>query len=49
MISILRELCIATPEGVFIETADNSDLEIAFQSITDIIYGTSDLIVESWT
>lgn len=48
IIPLLRELCLATPEGVFIETPTNNDLEIAFQSITDIIYGTSDIIIESW-
>ena len=49
IIPLLRELCLATTEGVFIETPVSNDLDIAFQSITDIIYGTSDLIIESWS
>ena len=49
IIPLLRELCLATPEGVFIETPVSNDLDIAFQSITDIIYGTSDIIIESWS
>ncbi len=48
IIPALRELCRATAEGVFIESPQSNDLEIAFQSITDTIYGASDFIVESF-
>lgn len=47
-IPILSELCKATNDGVFIETPNNDDLDIAFEAISDIIYGPN-FIVETFS
>ena len=49
MIPPLSELCKATSEGVFIESPEIVDIEMAFQAIANMIFGTSpDIIVESF-
>jgi len=42
----LKALCNATSEGVFIESPETEDLDVAFQAMSDIIYG-QDLIIET--
>jgi len=44
----LSELCKATTDGVFIETPNNDDLDIAFEAISEVIYGTN-FIVETFS
>ena len=44
----LSELCKATKDGVFIETPNNDDLDIAFEAISEIIYGPN-FIVETFS
>ena len=39
MIPKLKALCASTPEGVFIESPETQDLDVAFQAMSDIIYG----------
>lgn len=46
-VGILSELCKATKDGVFIETPNNNDLDIAFEAISEIIYGPN-FIVETF-
>lgn len=45
--SILSDLCKATKDGVFIETPNNDDLDVAFEAISNIVYGQN-FIVESF-
>lgn len=42
----LKDLCKSTKDGVFIESPNNNDLDVAFESISQIIYGQN-LIIES--
>lgn len=35
----LNELCRMTPNGMFIHSIQSEDLDIAFQSLTNMIYG----------
>ena len=43
----LKDLCKYTKDGVFIESPNNDDLDVAFEAISHIIYGQN-LIVESF-
>ena len=44
----LSELCKTTKDGVFIESPNNDDLDIAFEAISEIIYGPN-FIVETFS
>jgi len=44
----LRYLCSATRDGVFIESATPESLEVAFQAVSDIIYG-QEFVIENIT
>ena len=44
---ILKDLCKSTKDGAFIESPNNDDLDVAFEAISQIIYGEN-LIVESF-
>jgi len=39
----LNDLCRLTKEGFFIQSVESEDVEIAFQSLTNILYGGSAL------
>lgn len=44
----LSELCKTTKDGVFIESPNNDDLDIAFEAISQIVYGPN-FIVETFS
>ena len=45
----LIDLCKVTPEGIFIESPEIVDIEMAFQAITELIFGVNpDVIIESF-
>lgn len=48
IIGNLSDLCKTTKDGVFIETPNNDDLDIAFEAISEVIYGTN-FIVETFS
>ena len=48
IIGSLSDLCKTTKDGVFIETPNNDDLDIAFEAISEVIYGTN-FIVETFS
>ena len=43
----LKDLCKTTKDGAFIESPNNDDLDVAFEAISQIIYGQN-LIVETF-
>ena len=45
--STLSDFCKATKDGVFIESPNNDDLDVAFEAISNIVYGQN-FIVESF-